>query len=252
MLGALVVMALAQPADAPRRGWLASASPVRSVLGATPTPPAAPSGSETLIGAGTWCSLFGVLIGGSGVGLAIAFNHLEQPLGSSLATSIALPLMVTGGALLLVGLPALIESLHVGTPHTVDEFWREVHHQQRASLDAMEASPRTFKLISRTGAAVLAEPSLQARLMPLIADARATMRAFWQRGQALGAVRGDVSADQLMAMLEAVKRAAWQSSFAPDHVPTIEEVEDFAHKMLDYAKRLAAPAAVFAPSPEVP
>jgi AcrR family transcriptional regulator len=146
----------------------------------------------------------------------------------------------------------LIEAIDIGAAHSVEEFWREVHRQQRASLDAMEASPRTFRLISRTASAVVSDPALQARLMPLIATARDRQRAFWKLGQTLGAVRADVSADQLMAMLEAVKRAAWQTSFPPDHVPTVAEVEAFSRHMLDLAQRLAAPAAVSVPSPEVP
>lgn len=134
------------------------------------------------------------------------------------------------------------------TPTTVAEFWDEVHRLQRRSLDVMEASPRTFQLITRTGTALLTEPALAQRLLPMITEAREKVRAVWLQGQQLGAVRDDLTVDALMAMVEAVKRAAWQASFPAQHRPTLEEVEDFSLKMKDLAQRLAAPRPV-APSP---
>lgn len=138
------------------------------------------------------------------------------------------------------------------TPGTIDEFWDEVHRLQRRSLDVMEASPRTFQLITRTGSALLTEPALAQRLMPMIVEARQKVRAVWLRGQQLGAVRDDLSVDALMAMVEAVKRAAWQSSFPPDHQPTVDEVEAFSLKMKDLAQRLAAPRASAPSQPSFP
>lgn len=139
------------------------------------------------------------------------------------------------------------------TPTTIDEFWDEVHRLQRRSLDVMEASPRTFQLISRTGSAVVSDPALGQRLLPMIAEARQKLHAVWLQGQRLGAVRSDLSVDALMAMVEAVKRAAWQAQFPPHHVATVEEVEAFAFQMTDLARRLTEPrpSAVATSSPAV-
>lgn len=144
------------------------------------------------------------------------------------------------------------------TPTTIEEFWDEVHRLQRRSLDVMEASPRTFQLISRTGAAVLSDPALGKRLLPMIAEARQKLHAVWTQGQRLGAVRSDLSVDVLMATVEAVKRAAWQAQFPPHHVATVDEVEAFSVQMTDFARRLTEPrpsapstTAVSAPSPAV-
>jgi AcrR family transcriptional regulator len=140
----------------------------------------------------------------------------------------------------------------VQTPASIEDFWREVNRLNRVSLDALEASPRTFQLVTRTGSAVMTEPSLQAHLAPMMTYVRERMRGLWAAGQALGAVRQDVPVDTLMAMVEAVKRAAWQSTSAEGHVPTVVEVEAFAEQVLDLAQRLAAPASPTQPrSPAV-
>lgn len=127
------------------------------------------------------------------------------------------------------------------TPNTIDEFWDEVDRLQRRSLDVMEASPRTFQLISRTGSAVLSDPALGKRLLPMIAEARQKLHAVWTQGQRLGAVRGDLPVDVLLATLEAVKRAAWQAQFPPQYVATVEQVEVFSEQMKDFARRLTEP-----------
>lgn len=144
------------------------------------------------------------------------------------------------------------------TPTTIDEFWDEVHRLQRRSLDVMEASPRTFQLISRTGAVVMSDPALGKRLLPMIAEARQKAHAVWTQGQRLGAVRDDLPVDVLMATVEAVKRAAWQAQFPPQHVATVEQVEAFSEQMKDFVRRLteprppAATTAATTPSPAVP
>ncbi|MEW5738690.1 MAG: TetR/AcrR family transcriptional regulator [Myxococcota bacterium] len=138
------------------------------------------------------------------------------------------------------------------TPGSVSEFWDEVLRLHRRSLDVMEASPRTFQLISKTGTAVISEPALAARLVPLITEARKKVRAVWLKGQELGAVRTDLSVDAIMAMVEAVKRAAWLASFPPEYAPSVAEVEAFSRRVLDLAQRLATPGSSTAASAEAP
>lgn len=126
-------------------------------------------------------------------------------------------------------------------PSTAAAFWKELDRVQRQLLDEIEGDPRTFALITGLAGALLKHPQLLQRLTPFVVEAKKRMGALWARGQALGAVRDDLSVDALMTMIEAVKRAAWQSAFAPSHRATHAEVEAFAEHLLDLIKRLTAP-----------
>lgn len=131
-------------------------------------------------------------------------------------------------------------------PATAAEFWAEFDRVQRELLDEIEGDPRTFALITRLASALLSEPTLMERLTPLIVESKQRMGALIERGQQLGALRGDLAPDAIMTMIDALKRAAWQTRFPPSHRPSHAEVEAFAVHMLDLFRRLCAPSPLHA------
>jgi hypothetical protein len=82
------------------------------------------------------------------------------------------------------------------------------------------------------------DPALLERLGPLMADTHQHLVAVWERGQKLGAVRTDVSASTLIALLQATKTSLSASLLAADRAATDDELTSFTHVYLDTLRRL--------------
>jgi AcrR family transcriptional regulator len=138
-------------------------------------------------------------------------------------------------------LKPLERARRIGEPKSVAEFWRELEVLQVELLDLVESEPQTYALMIGLASSVLKNPALLERLGPQLEEWRRLHAALWSRGQALGAVRDDLTVDAIMSMLEALKRAAWAHRFAPSHRPSRKEVDSFAAHFMDLVRRLVQP-----------
>lgn len=126
-------------------------------------------------------------------------------------------------------------------PETQEEFWAVLRRNSMERLKNLESKRLEYQCLIRVANAMMSEPQLQARIMPLFAPGRVKMMAFWEKGVALGAVRADLPVATQMALMEAVKTAAYKSLYPGDRVPTEAEMESFTDFILDLGRRICAP-----------
>jgi AcrR family transcriptional regulator len=129
-----------------------------------------------------------------------------------------------------------IRELKLG--NTAAEFWAEIERYAWESLEMLRAAPSSREVITRLGSAMARDPALLERLGPLMADTHQHLVAVWERGQKLGAVRTDVSASTLIALLQATKTSLSASLLAADRAATDDELTSFTHVYLDTLRRL--------------
>lgn len=128
-------------------------------------------------------------------------------------------------------------------PAEVKEFWHEVQRVQQLMLEQVEGNPLTYGLLMRLGGAVASDDQLALTLGPVMAEARRLMTSLWSHGQSIGAVRQDLPAAEVLALVEALKRAAWQARVEPQQVPTRQQLEHFVTHLLDLVRRVSEPRA---------
>lgn len=129
----------------------------------------------------------------------------------------------------------------VKTPASAAEFWAELARTQALSIEALEADRTAYEMIIRLSNEVLKNPSFSSLIMPAIGETMVRIKALWQLGQTLGAVRTDLTVEVLMGLVEAVKRSTWQAQFPPQHIPTHDEIVGFVAQMLNLVKRMCLP-----------
>jgi AcrR family transcriptional regulator len=127
-------------------------------------------------------------------------------------------------------------------PSTAEEFWSELRRTSIERLKLLESKRTEYECAIRLSNALLKDPQLAERLMPMLAASRRASVAFLEQGVSVGALRNDLPLGTLMAIIEAVKTAAYKSIFPADQVPTEAEMESFSDLILDLAKRIAAPS----------
>lgn len=128
------------------------------------------------------------------------------------------------------------------SPRTAEAFWRELRRISFERLRHLEAKRTQYDCVMRLSSALLSNPTLTARLLPLFEPSRRAMAGFLEQGVAVGALRGDLPLSTLMSLFEAAKTAAYKSMFPGDRVPSDAEMESFTDLVIDLAKRIGAPA----------
>jgi AcrR family transcriptional regulator len=127
------------------------------------------------------------------------------------------------------------------SPSTPDEFWSELRRISFQRLRQLEAKRTQYECVMRLSSALINEPILSTRVMPLYEPSRRAMAGFLEQGVAVGALRSDMPLSTLMALIEAAKTAAYKAMFG-DRVPSDAEMESFTDLVIDLAKRIGAPA----------
>lgn len=129
----------------------------------------------------------------------------------------------------------------LASPDSADHFWTELRRTSIERLKVLESRRLEYSCLIRLGNAMLTTPEFAARVMPVFAPGRQKMMTFFQRGVELGALRKDLPLHALLAMIEAVKGAAYKSTFPGDGVPTDAQMESFSDLVIDLARRICAP-----------
>jgi AcrR family transcriptional regulator len=130
----------------------------------------------------------------------------------------------------------------LGEPSSAAAFWKELRRVSYQRLQLLESKRTQFECVARLSSALGSDPALAARVLPRFEPGRRKMARFLEKGVALGALRNDLPVGTLMAMLEAIKKVAYQAEFADERVPTEVEMESFTDLIIDCARRLATPA----------
>jgi AcrR family transcriptional regulator len=128
----------------------------------------------------------------------------------------------------------------VKLPDTPEGFWSEMRRFSMKSLEGLEADRTRYESFMRIANALLNDPKLTERVMPLFAEHRARMAGFFERGVAVGALRSDLPIGTLMEMIQALKTAAYKSLFPGDRVLTDAELHSFTDLVIDLAKRVCS------------
>jgi len=122
------------------------------------------------------------------------------------------------------------------------EFWATVHRFQRESIDTVERSPDTGEAVARIAVAAQRDPKLAALLAPTFDAASALGLRAWKRGQTIGAVRRDVDAAVLLALVQAIKETLIRVYLPPRHPVRAKDVDRLAAVVLDMIRRISEPA----------
>lgn len=117
------------------------------------------------------------------------------------------------------------------------EFWAEVERFSAHSLEQLQRSRYGADVITRLGTAIAKHPELLDRCGPLIANVQHRFTAFWQRGQAVGAVRKDLPIHVLLAVVQGMKTALSAALLPSDRAATPKELEEFSKIHLDLVRR---------------
>lgn len=125
-------------------------------------------------------------------------------------------------------------------PTTADEFWVEMHRVSKKSLDVLESDRTRYESFMRIGRALMTDPKLVERVMPLIVEHRARMAGFFERGVSVGALRSDIPIGTLMELIQAVKTTTFQSLYPGERVLTDAELHSFTDLVIDLAKRICS------------
>jgi AcrR family transcriptional regulator len=126
-------------------------------------------------------------------------------------------------------------------PDRARAFWAAIHRLTHDSLERLERVPYSNQLMSRLGHAYVNDPQLAARMRKVVARATSAQVAIWKRGQALGAVRADLSPETLIGIGQGIKDALTRTWLGRDRVLTRRELARFADLQLDLVRRVSEP-----------
>jgi AcrR family transcriptional regulator len=134
----------------------------------------------------------------------------------------------------------LAEMHGLGRPRTPPEFWREVHRLVDQTESYSDKRPLAMDALTRLGTAAARDPVLFARLTgSAMHEITAVSVAFWKHGQAIGAVRDDLSVETLTALLIALKTALTRALLPHDRAASRDELETYIRVHVDLVRRLA-------------
>ncbi len=139
----------------------------------------------------------------------------------------------------------LIEELRpltqeLGKPKTAKEFWAALRHFTERTMDEGFGSQERLEMISKLGMAFVDHPELQAQIMPRLSGFHDEMVNFIRRGQRLGAVRKDFSAETLLALMQATKTSLAATTL-PRRTLTRAELDEFSEVLLELFLRMVKP-----------
>jgi AcrR family transcriptional regulator len=127
-------------------------------------------------------------------------------------------------------------------PATPEEFWEGMERLNERAMAQLREAPRQSDLLTRLGRSSLGDAELMARLAPFHQEARGILADFYRRGQQIGAIRSDLSAETLLAIFQGTKQALTLALLPADRAPSPAEMDEFGRVNLDCLRRLAEPA----------
>jgi hypothetical protein len=107
-------------------------------------------------------------------------------------------------------------------------------------MDEGLSSQQRLDLLGNLGMAFVDHPELLAHVMPHMAPFREQMVGFVKRGQKIGAVRTDLTAETLINVMQTAKTGL-ASSLLPRRAPTRTELEKFNDLYIDLVIRMVKP-----------
>jgi AcrR family transcriptional regulator len=128
----------------------------------------------------------------------------------------------------------------LGKPKDAKEFWAALRRFTDRTMDESFSTRGQLELIGKLGMAFVDHPELAAQVMPRIAGYRDDMIAFMKRGQKVGAIRSDFSAEVLMSLMQATKTALAAETL-PRRTPTRAELEKFNDVLWELLLRMVKP-----------
>ena len=120
-------------------------------------------------------------------------------------------------------------------------FWAEIERFTQYGLQQLNDSQHGRDVMSRLGTAMAKHPELLERCGRAIANQQRIIAAFWQRGQAVGAVRKDLPVSALMSVVQSCKTALAAALLPSDRPATAQELEEFAKVHIDLVRRIVTP-----------
>ena len=129
----------------------------------------------------------------------------------------------------------------LGVPSTVDEFWAELYRMSYERLRDIDVKRVDSEVVMRLAHTMLEQPQLSQRILPRMAEGRAKIAAFMQRGVELGAIRKDLPVPVLLQLLQDIKTSLFKSLYPGDRVLSEEELRAFTDLVLDMGRRVGAP-----------
>jgi AcrR family transcriptional regulator len=135
-------------------------------------------------------------------------------------------------------LQPLFEEL--GKPSTPKEYWAALRRYVARTMDEGLGSQQRLDLLGSLGMAFVDHPELLAQVMPRMGPFRDLMVNFIKRGQKIGAVRVDLSAETLMTVMQTAKTGL-AGSLLPRRTPTRAELDKFNDLYLDLVARMVKP-----------
>lgn len=125
-------------------------------------------------------------------------------------------------------------------PQPGESFWPAMERMQRAALATLERFPQQTELLTKLAPVMATDPKLAADLAPFIREATERAVSLWRRGQQLGEVRSDLSAEQLVAILQSIKQALVRLLLPPNTAPSSAQLDHLAALQMDLFRRVAA------------
>lgn len=120
-------------------------------------------------------------------------------------------------------------------------FWAEIERFTQYGLEQLKSSPHGGDVMSRLGTAMAKHPELLERCGRVIAKQQRVIAAFWERGQAVGAVRKDLPVSVLMSVVQGCKTALVAALLPSDRPATAAELEAFSKVHIDLVRRMTSP-----------
>ena len=127
-------------------------------------------------------------------------------------------------------------------PDSAEDFWAELDRMTTLGLNLMYKDATKSNLMGRMATAMGRHPELLARLGPTMHEASSRLVAVFRRGQSVGAVRDDLSAELLVAVIQGEKQALSNSLLPADRAPTREEWDEFVRIHVDLTRRILMPS----------
>ncbi|NUO51333.1 MAG: TetR/AcrR family transcriptional regulator, partial [Polyangiaceae bacterium] len=131
----------------------------------------------------------------------------------------------------------------VREPDTPAEFWAELDQLIARGTEQLRQSPRAATdALMRLGTAASHHAELREKLTSsVLMQSASKLHALWKRGQAIGALRTDLSVEMLLLLIQEIKIALVKLLLPPDRIPTDEELERFIAVHVDLIRRVAQP-----------
>ncbi|HVE87468.1 MAG TPA: helix-turn-helix domain-containing protein [Myxococcales bacterium] len=123
-------------------------------------------------------------------------------------------------------------------PRSAVEFWSVARRVNREQLDAFESSRESLDVLTSLGRAMVSNRELGEKIMPAFAPMAAAFLEMLRRGQEMGVVRKDMTAQQLVGVIGAMKEGLARVAFPPQGALSPEELEKFANLTWDLVVRV--------------